>query len=540
MAHARWIRLATLILLAGATEPSFAQHDQARDAVRLIAEGNLPQALQTLEKPDSPNHSPLAANENRFVRVLAECRRGDGAAAWRIAREALHGGMPIARFQAGPREALAPLYAENGYQAYVAERGQRLLHGPHLGSVTDRTARVWVRTAEAAEVDVVLMPISGSGDRDDHQPNAPKQEFGPTVRSNPAFDYTATVPLTGLQPNSEYAYQVLVDGEPQGGQHTLRTFPPEGSGARFRVATGGGAGFTPEYERMWTTIRDHGPIAFLTLGDNVYIDAPRHRLAQRYCYYRRQSQPEFRRFAARTPQAAIYDDHDFGTNDCVPGPAIDSPPWKREVWNVFRQNWANPAYGGGYRQPGCWFDFHIGDVHFLMLDTRYYRDLEGGSMLGDAQKEWLFETLDDSSATFKVIASSVPFSPGVKPGSRDTWDGFPKEREEIFSFIERQGIDGVLLVSADRHRTDLRRIPREAGTPFYELMSSRLTNVHTHPLMQNAEGSEFIFGYNETPSFGLIDFDTTADSPRIQLRCIDIDGNEQAQHALSQEDLERR
>src|SRR6056297_2849659 len=120
---------------------------------------------------------------------------------------------------------------------------------------------------------------------------------GPTGRTNPAMDYTAVVLLTGLQPATEYTYRVLIDGEPQGSAHRLRTFPPEGSGGRFRIAMGGGAGFTPKYERMWDTILGFDPVAFLTLGDNVYIDAPEHPVAQRYCYYRRQSQSEFRRFA---------------------------------------------------------------------------------------------------------------------------------------------------------------------------------------------------------------------------------------------------
>ena len=33
-------------------------------------------------------------------------------------------------------------------------------------------------------------------------------------------------------------------------------------------------------------------------------------------------------------------------------------------------------------------------------------------------------------------------------------------------------------------------------------MSLRLTNVHTHSLMEDAKGSEFIMGYNEKCSFG--------------------------------------
>ncbi|NQU10845.1 alkaline phosphatase family protein, partial [bacterium] len=281
----------------------------------------------------------------------------------------------------------------------------------------------------------------------------------------------------------------------------------------------------------------HGVAALLLLGDNVYIDAPGSPLAQRYCYYRRQSQPEWRRLVAATSVAAIYDDHDFGTNDCVPGPDIEQPRWKRKVWRIFKQNWNNPGYGGGETRPGCWFEFHIGNVHFIMLDGRYYRDLKGGSMLGPVQKAWLLATLRTSPGVFKVLASDVPWSPGVKPGSQDTWDGFAAEREEIFSFIEKHQINGVILIAADRHRSDLRRIPRPRGYDLYEAMSSRLTNVHTHGLVKKAAGSEWVMGYNEKCSFGLLEFDTTAADPRVVYRIINIDNQEIGSRSLKLSEL---
>ena len=91
------------------------------------------------------------------------------------------------------------------------------------------------------------------------------------------------------------------------------------------VVFGGGAGFIPEWERMWDTIRGFEPRALLLPGDNVYIDDPEHRLTQQYCYYRRQSRPEWRRLVSSTAVFSIWDDHDFGTNDCVPGPQVDEP-----------------------------------------------------------------------------------------------------------------------------------------------------------------------------------------------------------------------
>ena len=39
---------------------------------------------------------------------------------------------------------------------------------------------------------------------------------------------------------------------------------------------------------------------FLLLGDNVYIDHPERPAVQKYCYYRRQSRPEYKRFTSGT------------------------------------------------------------------------------------------------------------------------------------------------------------------------------------------------------------------------------------------------
>jgi alkaline phosphatase D len=494
---------------------AFGQHDPGRNAVRLLAEGKIDSAVKLAAKAPRKMNSPISDAERCFVLAMAACRQGDSAAAFKHAKQAVANGLPIERIQAGPRDFLKPLYDHSEYKTWLAARCKGLLHGPLLGSLTDSSASFWVRTAEEADVRIIVQPASSI-----------KSNVKPLTveaRTSGKSDYTATIKILGLKANTEYRYEVLIGKKAAGPPAVFRTFPRQGSAARFSVAFGGGAGFTPQYERMWSALAKRKLSAMLLLGDNVYIDDPTHPVTQRYCYYRRQSQIEWRGLAASTSVFSIYDDHDFGVNDCVPGPDIETPQWKRKVWEVFKENWANPAYGGGARRPGCWYSFYIGDVHFIMLDCRYYRDLKGGSMLGGVQKKWLLDTLKSSKGQFKVLASSVPWSPGVKPGSKDTWDGFPAEREEIFSFIGKEGVSGVILTAADRHRSDLRRIPRDKGYDLYEVMSSRLTNVHTHGLMKNARGSEFIMGYNAKCCFGLLDFDTTAKDPKVKYTIVNID-----------------
>jgi alkaline phosphatase D len=456
--------------------------------------------------------------ETLFCLAVAQAWEGKTEDAAATAKRAIEAGLPAGRFFAGPREAVKALLDISEVQDLLKEHPDAaLVHGPMLGCVTDTGARFWVRTARPAEVQMVCTPADGA-----------EEHRSQKARTVPDSDFTATVVVNGLQPDKEYEYSVVLDGEAMSRDARLkfRTFPRAGQPAKFRVAFGGGAGYVAWNERVWDTIRKQDPHALLLLGDNVYIDDPKSPFIQRYTYYRRQSRPEFRRLVARTPVYAVWDDHDFGTNDCVPGPHVDRPAWKVPAWRVFTQNWNNPAYGGGPQQPGCWFAFSIADVDFFLTDSRFYRTNPKGknpTLLGPAQKAWLLDQLKASTATFKVLINGVPWSTGTKGGSLDTWDGFPEEREEIFSFIEENCIEGVFLLAADRHRSDVWKTERPDGYPLYEFESSRLTNQHRHGSINKPQ---CLFSYNKTQSFGLLDFDTAADDPTVTYRIVTIDGEE--------------
>ena len=403
---------------------------------------------------------------------------------------------------------LAKICDEPAFRALVKKHKLTLFGGPMLGCLGPTSVKVWVRTPAPAEVQVVV----GAG-------------LAETIKSRPvkttkAGDLAAVLDVAGLEPFTEYHYDVLVDGRSalQPKLPSFRTAPAAGQKAKFHIGFGGGARYVHEKERVWDTIASHKPAAFLFLGDNLYIDVPTHRGKQRAFYYRRQLRPEYRRLTASAASYAIWDDHDFGANDCAGGLDPFKPDWKLPVWKVFKENWVNPYYGGGPKQPGCWFDFSIGDVDFFMTDGRYYRSFKDGTMLGPDQKKWLLAKLKASKATFKVIASGTLWTEHADKGGKDSWWGVKEEREEIFSLIDREKIGGVILLSADRHRTDIYRIDRPNGYPLYEFETSKLTNNHTHGTKKQA-----LFSYNKGNFFGLLTFDLTKADPEITFRCITID-----------------
>lgn len=524
--------------LGGASKPSpslqFFEEDKYKrvhqSSLRFIARGELEKTEKFLT--EFVKRFPHDA-ESLYMLGILQGQRGDVDLAEDLMTQAIDSGLPDDRLIAGPREMMNPL-ADTALMKMLMEKysGSALVHGPLVGDVTPTSASFWVRTAIESDLEVIVT-------------TAGKELRSMTVRSKSDDDFTAVISIEGLKPETEYAYTIIQNGTKvevrKDTNQTFRTFAQLGNSSRFRVAFGGGSGYVPENERMWDTIGSFDPSAILLLGDNVYIDDPESVVMQQYTYQRRQSRPEWRKLTARSPVFTIWDDHDFSDNDSWGGADVDIPFWKKAwVFPIFRQNWANPGYGSGDEQPGCWYAFRIGDVDFMMLDCRYYRTnpkLEiGKSMLGPVQKAWLKQQLLDAKGTFKVICSSVPWDFRTKGGSLDTWNGYREEHEEILGFLVEHKIEGVVLMSADRHRSDCWKLSRPNGYDLYEFNSSRLTNQHVHPTMEKKGAS---FSYNELQSFGLVTFDTTVDDPTVQYEVVNINGEKPHSITVKRSQLER-
>ncbi len=530
--------LFSLCFLLTATLPAYAQKKPRlnqykrmhQDALKKIVEGEAEQATADLRA--ILEKLPEDA-ESHYMLAVAHAKSGDKEAAVESVQNAIDAGLPVSRFLTGTKTGLESIQDEPEMQKLKNMPHDSLPHGPMLGCVTGSSVKVWARTAGVQSV--VAM--------------AQKEGSDTTIRSEAVLtsvetDHTAVVELKGLEPNTVYSYKVGVARTAQddpvwheGGK--FRTLADKGSPVKFRIAFGGGAGFVPQHEYMWNTIRAEKPDVLMLLGDNVYSDAPEMPEMQHYCYYRRQSRPEYKQLVATTPTFTIWDDHDFGVNDCSGGPAINEPYWKMPVYKVYRNNWVNPYYGGGVAQPGCNYDYYIGDVHFIMLDGRYYRNLKPTdgtipTMLGPAQRQWLLDTIKKSEGKLVVLCSPVPWVYRAKGDSKDTWNGFKEERTQIFDFLTENKVEGVLLMSADRHRSDLWKIERPNDYTLYEFNSSRLTNQHVHPEMAAA-----VFSYNKKQSFGTVDIDTTLDDPAITYRVVSIDGEEIHSHTVRRSELNK-
>lgn len=466
--------------------------------------------------------------ESLFIQTVAYAQLGKTDQALETLLFSLDQGLPFERYLAGPRDLLEPLYQTETFRRMREEQGSGLIHGPTLGAMTSTSVTIWVRTVNESQVTVEARRQGEEG--------GPRSQTTFSTRADQ--DFTGTGVLRGLEPNTRYTYMLKVDGKPVASALPLdfRTYPESGEAGSYSIAFGGCAGYTPWNERIWDKILEFNPQALLLLGDNVYLDIPDHPGAfHQYTMYRRQSRPEFRRLMSATPVYAIWDDHDAAMDDVWLGPHRDRPSWKMPTLEFFQQNWPNPSFGSE-EYPAVWHSFSVGDVDFFMLDGRFYRTHpfeESATMLGPDQLAWLKQSLEESTATFKVIVSPVNWVIGSKEGSRDTWQGFARERNDLFDFLTREDIDGVFLLSSDRHRADIWKIEREGDYPLWEFSNGQLTNLHTHDTVPEAE-----FSYNEKNMFGLLRFQTDIEDPWVAYEIITIEGEVIHTHLVRRSDMQ--
>lgn len=404
----------------------------------------------------------------------------------------------------GAEGGMAELLTEPEFVALIKKHDLKLFNGPMVGDLQPTSAKFWVRTAGPATVQIKV-----------------GEHTSQLAKTTEADDFTAVMTVNELQSFEDYTYSVIVDGKSiQKDAFQFRTAPAVGQKVQFDVTFGSGARYVPPNEYAWSNMAKSRPLAYLGLGDNVYIDVFDRRGAQRLFYYRRCISKSWREMVAGVGMYAVWDDHDMGMNDQSGGAGLETP-WKRPNWKVFQQNWNNPHYGGGEKMPGTWHSFSLGDVEIFMTDGRFYRDKKDKTMLGPDQKKWLLAGLAASTAKFKVIASGTMFSDGADKDGKDSWAGkwARAERDEIFDLINEKQINGVILISGDRHRSDIWKTDRPDGYPLYEFVSAKVTNQHTHKTFDNA-----VWSYNKGNFWGQLSFDLKPDDPVMTFKCVDISG----------------
>ena len=105
------------------------------------------------------------------------------------------------------------------------------------------------------------------------------------------------------------------------------------------------------------------------------------------------------------------------------------------------------------------------------------------------------------------------------------WDKFPKERADILKFLVEQKIDGVMILSGDRHFTELLKNERPGAYPLYELTCSSLTAGSTSHMEDEYKNPAIVPGtFNPNRNFCTIDFTGPQQARKLVLRSVSTGG----------------
>lgn len=225
------------------------------------------------------------------------------------------------------------------------------------------------------------------------------------------------------------------------------------------------------YERSWgqNLVRHHEGPEIITLGD----------YRNRYNTYK--SDPNLRAAHASAPWTMTWDDHEVDNNYAAAIAEDDQTPEQ-----LLQRRMA--AYQAFYEfmpirlpvgRQGPDMPIHrrlrFGKLmEMSVLDTRQYRSDQAcgdgrkpsctehqdssRTLLGDAQKQWLFNSLATADATWNVLAQQIMMASlrsvgdnGEQLWPMDIWDGYPYERQELLNHLDLSGTPNPVVLTGDIH-----------------------------------------------------------------------------------------
>ena len=419
-----------------------------------------------------------------------------------------------------------------------------------VGEVTDTFAVLWARAPATGRVAVRYAPSADAGSAE------PRLVEG---EAEPARDQTVKLRLDSLRAGTRYRYTVsqgtvAVEGE-------FASAPAPGSAAPVRLSWSGDLGSRAHCRHVtagypiFHALARHRPDFFLFVGDTIYADQicagpdrkpgsdfrasslEEFRAKHRY----NRADPGVQAFFRQTAVYGIWDDHDV-RNDFA-GPSEPLMPVGRQAFLDYFPI-VPPAEEPGrlYRR------VRWGRVlEVFILDTRQYRsrntDLDGPdkTMLGAEQKRWLLAAVTGSSATWKVVVTSVSLSIPTGRPARDSWTsanffgfpepgaGFATERDAVLEAFRSAGVRNLVFLTADTHHAEILRHEPTAAWSFHEFSAGPLAAFYglSRPVDQGLN-PHTLFALGGIENFGVVD----ADADTLTVRIIDVNGTVRFLHTI--------
>ena len=183
--------------------------------------------------------------------------------------------------------------------------------------------------------------------------------------------------------------------------------------------------------------------------------------------------PFQRAFHNVTTSYFIKDDHDTLRNDCWPGQTYGDLTWEQGL-AIFREQ--VPMGEKTFRTIRWGRDLQI-----WLVEGRDFRspntmpDGPEKTIWGKEQKQWFFETVEKSDATFRILISPTPLVGPDRTNKNDNHSnkGFTHEGNELRKFIGSQ--KNMCVINGDRH---WQYVSVDPGTGVREYGTGPSSDIH--------------------------------------------------------------
>ena len=220
------------------------------------------------------------------------------------------------------------------------------------------------------------------------------------------------------------------------------------------------------------------PDFFVHTGDIEYYDKPGPfaltEELMRFKWDRLFALPYQRDLYRQVTSYFMKDDHDVLRDDAYPGLKYGAVSWERGLEIFDKEQF--PSNEKPYKTIRWGRDLQI-----WITEGRNYRskntDPDGPekTIWGKEQKEWLFKSLKESDATFKLLISPDPILGPDRDKKGDNYSNkqFKYEGDEIREYLKQS--DNVFICNGDRHWQYVTNIP---GTTLWEFSTGASSDKH--------------------------------------------------------------
>jgi alkaline phosphatase D len=423
-----------------------------------------------------------------------------------------------------------------------------IISGPWAGNVELRNATIWLEVSPKVENVSVKFSAQGKPASTVNYKGELGKDFNPIK-----------IELNGLDINTTYNYNVLVDGKEikmdfplQFTTKDLWQYRKPAPDVSF--LTGSCAYFNePIYDRpgkpyggdssIFETMAKTPANFHIWLGDNWYTREVDYYTPWGLNYRASHDRglKVLQKFMASMPQYAIWDDHDYGPND-----AGKSYILKEESRKIFMNYWCNPSFGEEAK--GIYTKISYSDVDIFLTDDRYFRSedempdsLNGQpnsakTYFGAMQMEWLKNALLFSDATFKIIATGSQI---LNPYSEwECMKHYSAEYLDLMNFLNTQKIQGVLFLTGDRHHSEIIRQDRKGLYPLYDITVSPYTSGVAKVRGAEINNDARIKGtLIEEQNFARISISGNRNDRVLRVELIGLTGNKLAEWSVNENEI---